>query len=76
MLELSLQTSFTTFCSRVTRYGPPSAGTLLVKNINSTSLLEVQDNNSINGRAFENLKIAKSYDWLTFSFFDKSIFVS
>ena len=40
MLELSLQTSFVTFCSR----GISSAATLLVENTNSSSLLEIQDN--------------------------------
>ena len=48
MLELSLQTSFKTFCSS-------SAGSLLVENINITSLLEIQDNNSISGSALNNL---------------------
>ena len=48
MLELSLQTSFTTFCSRGTHYGTSSAATLLVEDINSIyiSLLEIQENNS------------------------------
>ena len=50
MLELSLQTSFTTFCSRVTHYGTSSAATLLAENINSSSFLEIQDDNSISGR--------------------------
>ena len=35
MLELSLQTYFTTFCSRDTHYGTSSAVTLLVENIDS-----------------------------------------
>ena len=32
-----------------------SAETLLVENINSSSLLEIQDNTSISGSAFKNL---------------------
>ena len=56
MLELSLQTSFTTFCSSGTHYnGTSSAATLLVENINSSSLLEIQDNNSVSGSAYKNL---------------------
>ena len=55
MLELSLQTSFTTFCSRGTHYGASTAATLLVENIDSTSLLEIQDNNNISGSAVKNL---------------------
>ena len=55
MLELSLQTSFTTFCSRGTHYGTSSDATLLVENINSSSLLEIQDNNSVSGSAYKNL---------------------
>ena len=55
MLELSLQTSFTTFGSRGTCYGTSSAATLLVENVNGSSLLEIQDNNSIGGSAFKNL---------------------
>ena len=55
MLELSLQTSFTTFFSRGIRYGTSTAETLLVENINSTSLLEIQDNKSISGSALKNL---------------------
>ena len=47
--ELSLPTSFTT------SYGTSSAATLLVENINSTSFLELQDNNSVSGSAFKNL---------------------
>ena len=43
MLELSLQTSFTTFCSRGTHYSTSSAATLLAKNINSSFLIEIQD---------------------------------
>ena len=53
MLELSLQTSFTTLSSRGTHYGTSSAASLLAENINSTSLLEMQENNSISGSAFE-----------------------
>ena len=49
MLELSLQTSFTTFSSRGTVAS--SAAALLVENVNSTSSLEIQDNNSISGSA-------------------------
>ena len=48
------QTSFTTFCSGGTRYGTSSAATSLVENINSSSLLEIQDNNSVSGSAFKN----------------------
>ena len=55
MFELSLQTSFTTFCSRGARYVFSLAATLLVENTNSTSLLKVQDNNGISGCAFKNL---------------------
>ena len=47
MLELSLQTSFTTFCSRGAHYGTSSAAILLAENINSTSLLEIQDNREL-----------------------------
>ena len=49
MVEMSLQTPFTTFCSIGTHYGTSSAAILLVENINSTSLLEIQDNDSISG---------------------------
>ena len=59
MLELSLQTSFTTFCSRGTHYGTSSAATLLVENINSSSLLEIQDNNSVSSSAYKNLSESK-----------------
>ena len=55
MLELSLQTSFTNFCSRGIHYGTSSAVTLLVENLNSSFLLEIQDNNSISGSVFKNL---------------------
>ena len=55
LLELSLQTSFTTFCSRGTHYGTSSAAMLLVENINISSLLEIQDNNSVSGSANKNL---------------------
>ena len=34
---------------------PSSAATLLVENLNSSSLIEIQDNNSIRGSAFKNL---------------------
>ena len=51
MLELSLQTSFTTFCFRGSRYGNSSAAALLVENINIISLLEFQDNSSISRAA-------------------------
>ena len=54
MLELSLQTSFTTFCSRGTHYSTSSAAILLVENINSSSLLEIQDNNRVSGSADKN----------------------
>ena len=47
MLELSLQTSFTTFCSRGTHYGTSPAATLLVENVDSSSLLEIRDNISV-----------------------------
>ena len=56
MLKLSLQTSFITFYSRGTHYGTSSAETLLVENINSSCLLEIQDNNSISGSALKNLR--------------------
>ena len=56
MLELSLQTSFTTFCSRGTHYGTSSAATLLAENIDSSSLLEIQDNSNLSGSAFKNLR--------------------
>ena len=36
-------------------YSTSSAATLMVENINSTSLLEIKDNNSISGGAFKNL---------------------
>ena len=55
MLELSLQTSFATFCSKSTDHGTSSAATLLVENINSSSLLEIQDNNRVSGSAHKNL---------------------
>ena len=45
MLELSPQTTFTALCSRGTHYGTSSAVTLLTGNINSSSLLEIQDDN-------------------------------
>ena len=38
------------------RYGTSSAATLLVENINGTSLFEIQDNNSISCSAFKNLR--------------------
>ena len=44
----------TTFCSRDTQYGTSSAATLLVENVHTSSLLEIQDNNSLSGRAFKN----------------------
>ena len=53
MLELSLQTSFTTFCYSGNCYGTSSAATLLVENIKSTSFLETQDKNSISGSALK-----------------------
>ena len=55
MLELSLETPFTTFCSIGTRYGTSSAATLSVENITVSSSLEIQENNSISGNAFKNL---------------------
>ena len=55
LIEQTLQTSFTTFCSTGTLYGTSSAATLLVENINSTSLLEIQENDSISSSAFKNL---------------------
>ena len=58
-MEISASTesiSFTTFCSRGARYNTSSAATLLVENINSSILLNIQDNNSIRGSAFKNLK--------------------
>ena len=55
MLELSPQTSFTFFCSRGTHFGTFSAEILLVESMNSSSLLEIQDDNSISGSAFKSL---------------------
>ena len=56
MLELSLQTSFTTFCSEVPTTVPPQLQrTLLVENINGIFMLEIKDNNSISSSAFKNL---------------------
>ena len=55
MLELNLQTSFTTFCSKGTHHGTSSATTLLAENINSSSLLEIQDNNRVSDSAYKNL---------------------
>ena len=52
MLELSLQTSFTSFCSRGTHYG---TAILLVENTNISSLLEIQDSNNVSGSAYKNL---------------------
>ena len=49
MLELSLEISFTIFCSRGTHCGTSSAATLLVENINNSSSLEIQDDNSVSG---------------------------
>ena len=34
---------------------PPSVATLLVENINSSSLLEIQDNKNVSGSAYKNL---------------------
>ena len=51
-----LKTSFTIFCSRGTHYGTSSAATLLVENINSSSLLEIQDNNRVSNSAYKNLR--------------------
>ena len=43
------------FCPRGAHSGTSSAATLLAENINSTSLLEIEDNNSIlSGSAFRN----------------------
>ena len=64
MLELSLQTSFTTFCSIGIHYGTSSAINLLVENRNSTSLLEIQGNNSISGSAFKNESKAERQKWV------------
>ena len=47
MFELSLQTPFTTFCSRGTHYGTSLAAALLVENINSFFLLKIQDNRDL-----------------------------
>ena len=47
------QTSFTAFCSRGTHYGTSSAATLLVENINSSSLLELKLSKS--GSTYKNL---------------------
>ena len=58
-LELSLQTSYTTFCSRCIHYGTSSGATLLGENIKSYSLLEIQDNNSVSGSAYKNLSERK-----------------
>ena len=41
--------------SRGTHYGTSWAATLLVENIDSSSLLEIQDNNNVSGSAYKNL---------------------
>ena len=56
MLELSLQTSLTTCCSRGTRYGTSPAATLIAGDPNSSSLLEIQGSNRIGRSAFKNLR--------------------
>ena len=43
-----------------TRYGTSSAGALLFKNIDSSYLLEIQDNKSVSGNAFKNSKVNES----------------
>ena len=55
MPVVEAQTSFTTFCSRGTHYGTSLAATLLAENINISSLLGIQDNNSVTGSAHKNL---------------------
>ena len=47
MPELSPQTSFRTLCSGGTRHGTSPAAILLVENINSTSLSEIQDSRDV-----------------------------
>ena len=42
-------------CTDFTHYGTSSDATLLVENINSSSLLEIQDNNSVSGSGYKNL---------------------
>ena len=59
MLELSLQAYFTAFCFRGAHYGTASAATLLVENINSSSWLEIQDNNRVSGSAYKKLSGSK-----------------
>ena len=56
VFELSLQTSFTTSVPEGTHYGTSSAATLMVENMNSTFLLEIQDNNSISCTDLKNLR--------------------
>ena len=53
------------FCSRGTHNGTSSAAALLVENINSSSLLEIPDNNSVNGSAYKNLNEWKVFSWNT-----------
>ena len=62
MLELRQQTSFIAFCSRGTHYGTSSAATLLVENINSSSLLEIHDNSRVSNSAYKNLSESKYLD--------------
>ena len=51
---------------------PSSVATLLVENINSTSLLQIQENNSISGSAFkkgmmhQGLKVKKRTNFSSF----------
>ena len=47
-------------CTDFTHYGTSSAAALLAENINSASLLEIEDNNSISfGSAFKNVSEQK-----------------
>ena len=47
--------SLKTDCTDFTHYGISSAATSWVQNINSSSLLEIQDSNSVSGSAYKNL---------------------
>ena len=64
MFELSLQRSFSEISVPEVPYVTSSVATLLVENINSTSLLEIQDNNSVSGSAFMKLKLKDKSGWL------------
>ena len=59
VLDLSSTDILHNFLFQRHRYGTSSAATLLHENINNTSLLEIQNDNSISGGAFKNLS-----EWL------------